>query len=126
MIDALRKILNLRLGRPYFWVGLLILAAAVALLARPLPWLLNGGFVPAWLLLHAARFHDFGRSGTWAFAPIIAFLGLLTGLAMLNPPSAIYGGLAITAFVGLATFTLWVGAKRGDPGPNRFAPGYRV
>ncbi|WP_430421533.1 DUF805 domain-containing protein [Phenylobacterium sp.] len=95
----------------------------MALLAKPFPWLLNGGFVPVWLLLHAARLHDFGRSGMWAFAPIIAFLGLLSGLATLKPPSVVYGGLAIAAFLGLAAFTLWVGARRGDPGANRFGPG---
>ena len=123
MLHLVSRALNLRLDRRYFWIGLGLIAAVTALLAKRFPSVLNGGFGLPFVLLHGARLHDFGRSGMWAFAPITAFLLLLTGLAILSAPSIVNGGVAITAFLGLAAFTLWVGAKRGDLGGNRFGPG---
>ena len=114
------RILKLRLNRRWFWIGLGILAAALALLGSSYAWLLNGGFVAPWLLLHAARLHDLGRRGLWAVGAVTATLMLLIGLAMLRPPTAVYGPAAIFALLALAAFSLWVGTKRGDPSANQF------
>lgn len=91
-------------------------------MAQAYPWMLNGGFVLPWVLLHAARLHDFGRHGIWSVAVIAAILLLLSGLAVLRPPALVYGPAALLAFLAIASFSLFVGSKRGDARANKFGP----
>lgn len=111
---------NLRINRRLFWSGFAVMAIGTALAAKPYPWVLNGGFVLPWILLHGARLHDLGRRGLWACVVVsIALLSLIV-LVGLKPPVAIYGPAALVAFLGLLSFTAWAGAKPGNPGPNRY------
>ena len=114
--------LNLRLNRRYFWLAFAVVAGGTIALAQPYPWVLNGGFVLPWSLLHAWRLHDFGRSGIWGAIAVSVFLALLSSLAMLTPPTAVYALTGLAGLLALASFTLWVGTKRGDAGANRFGP----
>jgi uncharacterized membrane protein YhaH (DUF805 family) len=122
MIGVVAKALNLRLNRRYFWIGFGATAGVTALMAQAHPWMLNGGFVLPWVLLHGARLHDFGRRGIWSVVVVTAILALLSGLAALRPPTSVYGPAAGLAFIAIASFSLFVGAKRGDAGSNKFGP----
>lgn len=116
------RLLQLRLNRRYFFAGLGATAITTAALASSYPWVLNGGFVLPWLLLHGARLHDLGRSIVWAAVAITAVLAVLVVLAVLEPPPVIYTLVGGAALLALALFTLWAGLRPGDAGPNRFGP----
>lgn len=120
MLSKFAKALKLRLNRRYFWIGFAIMAGVIALVARSHPSILNGGFVLPWVLLHGARMHDFGRSVLWAIGVVSAVLFLLSALAVARLPVLITGSVAILLFLAFVAFSLWVGAKRGDSGENRF------
>lgn len=122
MSSLVSKALNLRCNRRYFWIGLMMIAVVTALMAQANPWMLNGGFVLPWVLLHGARLHDFGRQGVWGIAVVAAVLALLSGLAVLNPPPYVYGPAALLALLAVTSFSVWVGIKRGDAETNRFGP----
>lgn len=122
MISALTKALNLRLNRRYFWIGLGVTAGLTGVMAPEHSWILNGGFVLPWVLLHGARLHDFGHRGIWSLVVVAAILVLLTSLAALRPPTIVYGPAAFLAFVLIASFSLFVGTKRGDAQANKFGP----
>lgn len=122
MASFVSRALRLRLNRRYFWIGFGVMAGGTMLLAQSYPWVLNGGFALPWLLLHAARLHDFGWRGLWALFVVAAVLACLVGLATLKPPTIVYGPAALVAFLAIAAFTLWAGAKAGDGGTNRFGP----
>src|ERR1041385_7032209 len=105
------RLLKLRINRRYFWIGFGVVAGVTMALAKPFPWLLNGGFALPWLLLHAARLHDFGWRGLWALVVVVAVLACLVGLALLRPPTIVYGPAALIAFLAIASFSLWAGIK---------------
>ena len=129
-----------RIGRRDFWLGwvILIIVQAVAsaigsagassdatttglvgivalVILLPMLW--------AEICLLTKRLHDLGRSG-WAIAVFVGFelLTLLLGFIadMIFQSSApIY--TAVMALILIACGAqIWVGAKKGQPGPNRF------
>jgi uncharacterized membrane protein YhaH (DUF805 family) len=123
------RILSLRINRRLFWVGFALTALGTALAAPSHSWVLNGGFVLPWMLLHAARLHDIGWRGLWAPVVVTAALVVLVALATTKLPTLVYGATALICFAGLLLFTLWIGLKRGDAGRNRFGDqpvGWRV
>ncbi len=116
--------LRLRLNRRYFWAGFVLLALATAAARDAYPWVLNGGFVLPWVLLHGGRLHDLGVRGLWAAGAVTVALVVLIVVAVSIPAGSpmVAGLAAAVSFLGLAIFTLWLGARPGDPGPNRFGP----
>ena len=122
MTSVIVGALNLRLNRRYFWIGFGAIASVTALAANSHPWILNGGFVLPWVLLHGARLRDFGRRGIWAVVVVSIILFLLSGLATAKPPTIVYGPAALVTFLVLASFSLWVGFRRGDAEANKFGP----
>jgi uncharacterized membrane protein YhaH (DUF805 family) len=105
-------------------------ALYVAATYAHLPFLLVQVTLPIlWITLIAApRLHDFDRSGWWGFAPMaVGFVGGFVlgfwkatgspGPDVLTRAGAIE--LLINALFSLA-FMIWLGAVRGNAGPNRF------
>ena len=66
------------------------------------------------------RFHDFGASGWWAFTPMVAGMvgGALNGAGVI--PNAAFTPVSVALSLFTLGFMIWLGARRGDPGPNRF------
>src|SRR5687768_2312207 len=113
------RVVRLRLNRRYFWAGFALMALGAALAGEAYPWVLNGGFVLPWALLHGARLHDLGLRGVWAMVAVSAVLAALIGLVGMQAAGAgtvMVGVVAIASFLALALFTLWAGLRRGDPG----------
>jgi uncharacterized membrane protein YhaH (DUF805 family) len=115
---------RVRIGRKYFWIGFICLVAATAGLGIIWPRSVNGSFVFPWILLHAWRLHDFGRSGLWAVAVLTAVLFALSALAVvaMGSPQAglLFGVVALVLLLLPLAFTLMIGLKPGDDGENRY------
>jgi uncharacterized membrane protein YhaH (DUF805 family) len=128
-----------RIGRAEFWVGLLILIAAIIVLTI----IIAGIFGPLSFVAHllvficelaiaypcyalfAKRFQDRGRPGTYAAVPIGIFLviALLTLLGVTGTETAPNPLGSVLGFVDLVV-GLWIlidlGIMPGTPGPNEF------
>jgi uncharacterized membrane protein YhaH (DUF805 family) len=125
-----------RLGQQPYWllVGMILAArilAAVVVVFRP-DWtlLLKTDFLLVFLaLLVGKRMRDFGLSALWGWAGVllISFVLPIASLIIWQPsldpadPFSIFPEwVGLLVFVLLLGLIIWVGVKKGDPGPNRF------
>lgn len=131
-----------RSSRKEYWasIGLLILVGIVLTLLH-----IDGASAATtflWIIVWNRRLHDIGKSGWHTLAPIgvmilvsvaaFAFGGDVLMDAMRYSESGngpvsdrgtyLFLGLVITLLVIQASFTIWLGAKAGDSGSNRFGP----
>lgn len=106
-----------RASRREYWVyvGLLILLSLVLRYAPPIVGLV---FNMVLIFVQIRRLHDFGRSGWWAAAAMLASLVPAAPLVFL-------AGEGVAILVGTAialVLIVLIGALRGDVGDNRFGP----
>jgi len=130
-----------RSNRQEYWisVGLLIVAALV--LGYFQMQAASAAITIMWVITWIRRLHDIGKPGWWSLLPLLLVVGLaVAGIVLggsafekmvLNaesgkPISPNDPGFAIVALVVLAGlifqfgFTIWLGAKKGDAGDNKF------
>lgn len=142
-----------RIGQKDYWIGVLILVVLwvlshLAHVFAPLVWLL---LLWPWVCVIAKRLHDFNRSGWMILIPVVvgcvAVIGAIVAggagligaifaastdggndavnwMSVLGAVGVALGFLGVAAVVKIV-FLIWVGAVRGDAGPNRYgaAPG---
>lgn len=129
MIQTIREGFAGRSARKEFWVRLVLINLATAilgfvLLTLGLPAVLLGpvamGF---WLYIAARRFHDLGLTGWLGLAPYIG--GLIIVLAAPRIPIPTEVAVPIVDFGPMAlfiVFVLWLGVMPGQRHTNRFGP----
>jgi uncharacterized membrane protein YhaH (DUF805 family) len=105
-----------RASRREYWtyVGLLIGIGLILQNAAPIVSIIGA---TALLLVQIRRVHDFGRSGWWAFAALVAPLICLPLMLVATVETTNTVGELMT--LGLVTV---VGAFPGEAGENRFGP----
>ena len=131
-----------RSGRKEYWASialLLLVGIGLALLH------VNGASGVTtflWFIVWGRRLHDLGKSAVWVLAPLIAMIAVavaafaIGGQVLMDAvryaetgqgpiPTAglqMFFGLVIVLLAIQAGFTIWLGAKAGDAGDNRFGP----
>ena len=126
----------------WIWIGVIVLAMAVITIILPNDSGLSRIFGIAWIIAWIRRLHDVGKSG-WVvlgpmalqfalvLVPIFAlggnFARALTGdeaaLSDEATPNALYAALVIgTVLLIQIGFSVWLGIKPGDSGPNKYGP----
>jgi uncharacterized membrane protein YhaH (DUF805 family) len=131
-----------RSNRQEYWISVaLLIVVAFALTALHME-SASAAITIMWVITWIRRLHDVGRSGWYALLPIALMIVAVTlgfvigGQPFINALAAIETMRADVAIpdrvlylivaVGLAAiivqfgFTIWLGAKKGDAGNNRF------
>jgi uncharacterized membrane protein YhaH (DUF805 family) len=131
-----------RSNRQEFWISVVLLIVVAFVLTALHMDSAMAAITIMWVITWIRRLHDIGRPGWWALVPIaliitIVFGGfalggqpLINALMAIQAMNASYaipdkvaylllgiGGLAMVIQFG---FTIWLGAKKGDGGSNRF------
>ena len=131
-----------RSSRKEYWasIGLLLFVGIVLTLLH-----VDGASAATtflWIIVWSRRLHDIGKSGWFTLAPIVLMVVvsiggfLLGGDALMDalryseagkgPVSDrgayLFLGLVLALLAIQAGFTIWLGAKAGDAGSNRFGP----
>jgi uncharacterized membrane protein YhaH (DUF805 family) len=99
--------------------GSIIIVAALFMLA----WL---GLIIPGIAVGVRRLHDTNRTGWWLLAPIVPYVFVLVGSAMVRAGSP-GAGAAVALVCGIAALLLWLTLLvfmflDGTRGPNRFGP----
>jgi uncharacterized membrane protein YhaH (DUF805 family) len=132
-----------RSNRQEYWISVALLIVVAAVLSYFQMQAASAAITIMWVVTWVRRLHDVGLSGWFAGAPIV-FLIVLVFAAFAfggssfenvllaiqsNDPKAISesgaGLLIAVVAVGLIVqfgFTIWLGAKSGDAGKNKFGP----
>ena len=133
-----------RSGRQEYWisVGLLIVVALVLSYLKMES--ASAAITIMWIITWLRRLHDIGRPGWWAAVPLVLIIAIvmggvaLGGQPLINALAAVQGmntsyaipdniamiliGIGLSAVIIQFGFTIWLGAKKGDEGSNRFGP----
>jgi uncharacterized membrane protein YhaH (DUF805 family) len=134
--------LNGRSSRGEYWIGIaLLLLVGIGLAVANISGA-SAAVTFLWILVWARRLHDFGRSGWVILIPMGLMIAVsvaafaLGGDELLNimrytqtnsgevSERGAYFFLALVSAVLLIQggFTIWLGARAGEPGSNRFGP----
>jgi uncharacterized membrane protein YhaH (DUF805 family) len=133
-----------RSNRQEYWISVVLLFAAAFVLTALHMESASAAITIMWVITWIRRLHDIGRPGWWALIPIVLIVAVvlagfalggeplmkaLTAIQAMNASYAIPDKVAYVLFgIGLAAvivqfgFTIWLGAKKGDGGNNRFGP----
>ena len=120
------KLLQGRMNRVTYWVGLIAILALYAILNFISKKQVAVSEVVL-ILVAVPRLHDIGKSGWWAGAAFILEIAVVVaGFTMLPPNEAL---MAMGGFVlVVAVLLIWLGCVGGDAEPNKFgeppAPGF--
>lgn len=129
--------MTFRISRPYYWglaAVLLVISAATGYL---IPNYVGIGELVAWSLLFIGRLHDINKGAQWYFGALAIASALVTAAVLLTPGAYAHyvNGESLSVdsaqrslfmvIMGIAlllqlVFIVWLGLKKGDPGPNRF------
>jgi len=131
-----------RSNRQEFWISVVLLIVVAFVLTALHMDSAMAAITIMWVITWIRRLHDIGRPGWWALIPIVLIVAMvLAGLALGGEPLvkaltaiqamdtsyAIPDKVAYLLFaIGLGGviiqlgFTIWLGAKKGDAGNNRF------
>jgi uncharacterized membrane protein YhaH (DUF805 family) len=128
-----------RIGRMYYWLGLLAMTGIIGLLAAIADELVPGTgdigryvafgiIVGALIWMHSAltikRLHDRDRAGIWYFLYGLAPPGLLLWAVYLHADKQYDAAslMYVISLLGFAGAFIELGLMRGTAGPNRFGP----
>ena len=133
-----------RSNRQEYWVSVALLIAVAFALTFFHMEAASAAITVMWVITWMRRLHDIGRAGWWALLPIALMILVVTlgfviggqpfvtalaalesmGTAVAIPDKLLSLILAVglTAVVVQFGFTIWLGAKKGDTGENRFGP----
>lgn len=136
------KVFSRRSSRHEYWLSIAFILLVTVLLAVFLPeeTSVGNGLIIGWVLVWVWRLHDIGLRGWWSLIPILGSIAILLGfvafggfkvllalggdpIVLADPtfPYELYALIMLVACMLLQMgFTLWLGLKQGDPGPNRF------
>jgi uncharacterized membrane protein YhaH (DUF805 family) len=131
-----------RSNRQEYWISVALLFAAAAVLDVLHMQNAIAAVSIMWVITWMRRLHDIGKPGWWALIPIllivaVVFIGFalggeplvkaLTAIEAMQtnyaiPDNVVYLllGIGIASVVIQLGFTIWLGAKKGDDGSNRF------
>jgi uncharacterized membrane protein YhaH (DUF805 family) len=131
-----------RSNRQEYWISVLLLIVVAFVLTALHMEAASAAITIMWVITWIRRLHDIGRPGWWALVPIVLIVAVVMGGFALGGPPLISALTAIQAMntsyaipdkvaylllaIGLAAmviqfgFTIWLGAKKGDEGNNRF------
>lgn len=131
-----------RSNRQEYWISVaLLLVVALVLTALHME-AASAAITIMWVITWMRRLHDIGRPGWWALVPLVLIVAVMFGgvalggeplmkalaaVQAMNGDYAMPDKVAYLLFaMGLAAiaiqfgFTIWLGAKKGDDGSNRF------
>jgi uncharacterized membrane protein YhaH (DUF805 family) len=134
--------LNGRSSRAEYWIGIALLLLVGVGLALANVSGASGATTFLWIIVWARRLHDTGKSGWVILIPVALMLVVSIAAFTLggdelmsamrysqtnNGQVTERGAYLFLAFVGVVLliqggFTIWLGAKAGEPGNNRFGP----
>jgi uncharacterized membrane protein YhaH (DUF805 family) len=134
--------LNGRSSRAEFWIGIALLLLVGVGLAFVNVSGASGATTFLWIIVWARRLHDIGKSGWIILIPMGLMIAVsvaafaLGGDKLMNAVRdsqangdeiSERGAYLFLAFVGALLliqggFTIWLGARAGEPGSNRFGP----
>lgn len=131
-----------RSNRQEYWISVALLFVAAAVLDVLHMQNAIAAVSIMWVITWMRRLHDIGKPGWWALIPIllivaVVFIGFalggeplvkaLTAIEAMQtnyavPDNVVYLllGIGIASVVIQLGFTIWLGAKKGDDGSNRF------
>ncbi|MBS0273359.1 MAG: DUF805 domain-containing protein [Proteobacteria bacterium] len=131
-----------RSNRQEYWISVALLIVVAFLLTALHMESASAAITIMWVITWLRRLHDIGRPGWWALAPIVLIIAVVIGGLALGGEPLVKALAAIQAMdtnyampdriayllfgIGLAAvviqfgFTIWLGAKKGDEGSNRF------
>jgi uncharacterized membrane protein YhaH (DUF805 family) len=131
-----------RSNRQEYWISVALLFVAAAVLDVLHMQNAIAAVSIMWVITWMRRLHDIGKPGWWALIPIllivaVVFIGFalggeplvkaLTAIEAMQtnyaiPDNVVYLllGIGIASVVIQLGFTIWLGAKKGDGGSNRF------
>jgi uncharacterized membrane protein YhaH (DUF805 family) len=131
-----------RSGRKEYWASIAILLLVGIGLALLHVNGASGVTTFLWFIVWGRRLHDINRSAAWVLAPLIAMIAVAAlgfvlggqplmdavkysetghGQASQTGVMWLFGVFAVMLLVQ-AGFTIWLGARKGDAGENRFGP----
>lgn len=133
-----------RSNRQEYWISVALLIAAAFALTLLHMEAASAAITVMWVITWMRRLHDIGRPGWWALLPIVLmilavaagfviggqpFINALAAMERIETAVAIPDrvlnllvGIGLAAVVIQFGFTIWLGAKKGDTGENRFGP----
>ena len=131
-----------RSNRQEFWISVVLLIVVAFVLTALHMDSAMAAITIMWVITWIRRLHDIGRPGWWALIPIVLIVAMvlggfalggeplvkaLTAIQAMDTSYAIPDKVAYLLFaIGLGGviiqlgFTIWLGAKKGDAGNNRF------
>jgi uncharacterized membrane protein YhaH (DUF805 family) len=131
-----------RSNRQEYWISVLLLIVAAFVLSYLHMEAASAAITIMWVITWMRRLHDIGRPGWVALLPIaLMIIAIMIGVALggqpfinaiaametMNTAAAIPDklvyliiGVGLTAVICQFGFTIWLGARKGDPGDNRF------
>lgn len=133
-----------RSNRQEYWVSVALLIVVAFGLTIFHMQAASAAITVMWVITWMRRLHDIGRPGWWALLPIVLIVLVVTagfvigGEPFVNTLAAmermetavavpdqmlnIILGIGLAAVIIQFGFTIWLGARKGDPGENRFGP----
>src|SRR6185312_14584545 len=131
-----------RSNRQEYWISVVLLFVVAFVLTALHMESAGAAISIMWVITWIRRLHDIGRSGWWAAAPVGLIVAVVFGAVALGGQPLINALAAVQAMntsyvipdnvayllfgIGLAAviiqfgFTIWLGAKKGNDGSNRF------
>jgi uncharacterized membrane protein YhaH (DUF805 family) len=131
-----------RSNRQEYWISVGILVVVAFALSYFQMQAASAAITVMWIITWMRRLHDVNRSGLWSAVPVVVGVALVTiGLAVGGkpfiqaleqmqaagtPPNIsdrtlmVFVAVVIAALVVQFGFTIWLGAKEGDKGSNKF------
>jgi uncharacterized membrane protein YhaH (DUF805 family) len=130
-----------RSNRQEYWISVALLIVAAVALGYFQMQAASAAITIMWIITWIRRLHDIGKPGWWSLLPLLIVVGLAVGGIVLggsafenmildaesgksiSPNDPGFAIVALVVVVGLIFqfgFTIWLGAKKGDAGDNKF------
>lgn len=131
-----------RSNRQEYWISVALLFVVALVLEVLHMQAASVAITIMWVITWLRRLHDIGKPGWWALVPLILIMAVVFGGFALGGEPLVKAITAIQAMdanyaipdnvaylllcIGIAAvviqfgFTIWLGAKKGDEGNNRF------
>ncbi len=132
-----------RSSRQEYWISVALLIVGALVLNYFNMQAASVAITIMWILTWIRRLHDIGKPSWFAILPLVAIIALVAGgLALggqafvqsiekmqasggapaVDKDAYIFFAILLGGFIVQFGFTIWLGAKKGDEGGNKFGP----
>ena len=130
-----------RSNRQEYWISVALLIVVALVLSYFQMQAASAAITIMWIVTWVRRLHDVDLSGWWAGLPIVILFVLVGAMiafggndivvalraiqandeaALAGPAGNLFLMVALAGLVVQFGFTIWLGAKKGSPGSNKF------